>query len=273
MKNLLIVLISMLAIIISGCRKETKDFVIIGQIYYTWGHANQERLKGKVKELRQTHYWVKEENGKIVKGDPITAEDRKTTPIGNDFTEEYNQLGIVTKNTTFVDSKTTQVVTVESEGKIIIKTIYELNGVVSGYGKYKYEGERPVFLQVYNQATDTLISNFIYEYDSSGRIVKFRTMNYRNEPRNYFTKTWDEKGNLLSQKTFNKEDKLLYQLDFTFDVKGIRVSHHEQFFTNNRLIDYTYKYEYDKMGNQTAIINMKDGKPFIYRAREIEYYD
>jgi len=274
MKKTIFILVVAAAVLVSGCSKKTKDFVYLGQLYGTFGHAAQEKIKGNVKELKQNHFWASEENGKIVKGKPVTTEDRKTTPLGNDMTEEYSPSGIVLRSTSFDENgKILQDVKVEAEGKMVIKSSYIYNDTVIGYGKYKYEGEKPALLTGYEAKTDSVMMSMAYEYDQNGNITKTQAFNNKNEPGGYTLWSRDEKGNLLGFKSFNKDGKPTSQYDYTYDDKGNRIGHHQQDFAIGRVIDYTFKYEYDKMGNYTAIIFCKDGKPFIYRTREIKYYD
>lgn len=274
MKKTIFIIGIAVALLASGCTKKPKDFVYLGQLSGTFGHAAQEKIKGKVKEFKQTHFWAQEVNGKIEKGKVITIEDRKTTPLGNDMTEEYNPAGIVVKSTSFDENgKVLQDIKVEVEGKMIIKSTYIYNDTVMGYGKYKYVGEKPILLTGYNAKTDTAMMSIAYEYDQNGNMTKTQTFNYKNQPGVYTLWSHDEKGNLLGFKSFNKDGKPTSQYDYIYDDKGNRTGHHQQDFAIKRVIDYTFKYEYDKMGNYTAIIFQKDGKPLIYRAREIKYYD
>ncbi len=261
-------------VLMTGCSQKPKEFVYLGQLYSTFGHAQQEKIKGKVKELKQTHFWAAEENGKVVKGKPITVADRKTTPLGYNFSEEYNPSGIVTRNTIFDENgKVLQDIMVATDGKMIIRSLYKTNDTVQAYGKYKYEGERPVFLTGYEAETDTVSASISYEYDQKGNLIKVQLINHKNEPQGYTLFGHDEKGNLTGFKGYNKAGEPATQYDFTYNEKGDRISQHQQDFAIKRVIDYTFTYEYDRNGNYTAIIFHKDGKPFIYRSREITYYD
>ncbi len=262
------------AVLITGCAKEPKEYVYLGQVYGTFGHAAQEKIKGKVKELKQTHFWASEENGKVVKGKPITLADRKTTPLGNDMFEEYNPSGTVVRSIIYDENgKVMQEVRVETDGKLMTKTSHFVNDTLSWIGKYKYEGENPVLLTGYVAKGDTVGGIMEYEYDQNGFITKTRLLNYKSEPLSHTLWSRDEKGNLAGTKSFDSKGTQVTQYDYTYDDKGHRIGHHQQDFRLNRITDYTFKYEFDKMGNYTAIIFYKDGKPFIYRQREIKYYD
>jgi hypothetical protein len=111
-------------------------------LYNTWGHAGQEKIKGKVKEFKQTSFWAAEENGKVVKGKVITTEDSKSLAnMGRDITEEYNESGIVLRSTAFNENgKVLQDVKTTAEGKILLGSGYYTNDTLRANVKYKYEG-------------------------------------------------------------------------------------------------------------------------------------
>jgi hypothetical protein len=82
----------------TGFSQQTNDYVLLGQLYGTQTFGFFEKLKGKIMEIRQTNYFTREENGKIVKVRILTTEDRKTAPSGRDYFEEYNSSGTILKN-------------------------------------------------------------------------------------------------------------------------------------------------------------------------------
>jgi hypothetical protein len=275
MKKTILVLFTGLAVLSAGCSKKTEDFVYLGQMYNTFEHATQTKIKGKVKEFKQTHFWAEDVNGKIVRGKSITLEDRKTLPIAFiNFTEEYNQEGCVLKSTSFDENgKVLQEIRVEVDGKTIQKSGYYTNDTLSANVKYRYEGGNIVEALVYNPVKDTILMSAKYEYDQNGKINKIQTFNYKGEPQGYSLRTRNEKGREVKIENFNKDGKLTSQYDNIYDDKGDRIEAHQEVFTTGVVSIYTFKYEYDKMGNYTAIIFLKDNKPSIYRMREIKYYD
>jgi hypothetical protein len=243
----------------------------------TPGFAAQEKIKGKVKEFKETYFWAQEVNGRIEKGKRITQEDLKTNSLDNEclsMTEEFSSSGIVLRSTLFNENgENFQDYVVESEGKLITKFLYKILDTVRVYGKYKYEGEKPVLTIAYNAKTDAVMMSFKYEYDQNGNITKTQTLNFRNEPASYTLWNRDVKGNLVKVQNFTADGKLTSQFDYTYNNKYERITQHQQNIKTGVIIDYTFTYEYDKMGNYTAIIYHKEGKPFIYCAREIKYYN
>jgi hypothetical protein len=241
----------------------------------TSGFSAQEKIKGHVKEFKESYFWAQEVNRKIEKGKRITRKDEETILLVNSsMTEEYNSSGIVLRSTLFNDNgENFQDYIVEAEGKIISKFLYKVYDTASVYGKYEYEGENPVLLTAYNSKTDSVMMSLKYEYDQNGNIIKTQTILNRNEPTSYTLFNRDVKGNLVKIQRFNKDGRLTMQYDYTYNKKGERITHHQQNFSTGVVVDYTVTYEYDKMGNYIAIIYHKNGKPFVYCEREIKYYD
>lgn len=277
MKKSIFVLVTVFAVLTSGCTRKSKDFVYLGQMKGTPGFAAQEKIKGKVKEFKETFFWAQEINGKIEKGKRINQEDLKTNSLNNEcisMTEEFSPSGIVLRSTLFNENGGNfQDYIVEAEGKMINRFLYKVLDTLRVYGICKYEGENPVLATAYDAKTDTVMMILKFEYDQNGNITKTQTLNYRNELASYTLWNRDLKGNLVKVQNFSPEGNLFSQFDYTYNNKGERITQHQQNIKTGLVIDYTFTYEYDKMGNYTAIIYHKDGKPFIYCEREIKYYD
>jgi uncharacterized protein YjhX (UPF0386 family) len=275
MKKTIFIMTIAAGVLVAGCKQEPKEYVYLGQLYNTWGHAGQEKIKGKVKEFKQTNFWAAEENGKVVKGKILTIEDRKSLAnMGGDFTEEYNESGTVLRSTSFNENgKVLQDVKTTAEGKILLGSEYYMNDTLMANVKYKYEGNNLIEGIAYNPLNDTVFMTIKYEYDPNGYIIKTQSFNYKGEPQGYTILTRNENGQVVKVHAYTKDGKLNSQTDYTYNDKSERIAQHQQIFTTKVVIDYTFTYEYDKMGNYTAIIFQKDGKPLVYRAREIKYYD
>jgi hypothetical protein len=275
MKKTILVLFTGLAVLSAGCSKKTKDFVYLGQMYNTFEHGVQTKIKGKVKEIKQTHFWAEEVDGKIVKGKKITTEDSKTLPMTFiNFTEEYNPEGSVIRSTSYDENgKALQDIKVEAEGSMIHKSRYFTKDTLAANVKYKYEGGNMVELIATNPQNDTVFMSVKYEYDKNGKIIKTQIYNFKGEPQNYSLHTRNENGRDKMVENYNKDGKLTAQFESTYNDKDDRIFVHHHFLTTGVVADYSFKYEYDKTGNYTAIIFCKDNKPFIYRMREIKYFD
>lgn len=263
-----------LIILVSGCSHKTKDFVYLGQLFNTFGHGSQEKVKGKVKEFKQTHFWAEEDNGKVIKGRVITSSDRRKTPLGRDYIEEFNESGAPLRSTTYDENgKVLLDIKSTADGKILKGADYIINDTVRTKVSYQYDGDKMTQALVRNAANDTVIMSIEYEYDGAGNILKVQTYNFRDEPLGYNLYMRDEKGYPVRVDSYNKAGKLTSLHEYTYNKSGDRIGHHEVNYISGEITDYTFAYEYDTIGNYSAIIFIKDGKPFIYRAREIKYYD
>ena len=273
MKYTLLFIISIAIVFAEGCKQEKKEFVFLGQLSGTFGNGTQEKLKGRVKEFKQTHFWAEEKDGKVVKGRVITTVDRKTTPLGRDYAEQYNESGTVTRSTTYDENgRVLQDIKVKTNGKIIRESENYINDTLRNVVVYRYDGDRIAEADSRNPDTDTLLSAIKYGYDIKGNIIKVQNYNFKNEPQGYSLYERDENGYPLKADAYNKAGKLTSIHAYTYNKKGERNGHHEENYISGEITDYTFMYEYDKMGNYTAIIFVKNGKPFIYRARELTYY-
>jgi hypothetical protein len=73
---------------------------------------------------------------------------------------------------------------------------------------------------------------------------------------------------------FNKSGEPTYQNDFTRSDKSDRLtSRNETFGANGKVVNYTFKSEYDKLGNWVKALMYVDNKPLIIRERQIKYYE
>ena len=227
MKKSNFVLVILFVVLACGCTNKSKDFVYLGQMMKgTSGFSAQEKIKGHVKEFKESFFWVRETDGKIEKGKLITKKDEESTLLVNhSMTEEFNSSGIVLRSTLFNDNgENFQDYIVEAEGKIISKFLYKVYDTVRVYGKYEYEGEKPVLLTAYNAKTDSVMMSLKYEYDQNGNIIKTQTILNRNEPTSYTLFDRDLKDNLVKIQRFNKDGKLTMQFDYTYNKNGERIT-------------------------------------------------
>jgi hypothetical protein len=274
MRNTAIAMFTAAVVIVSGCRHQTEDVVYLGQLFNTFGHATQERINGKVKVLKQTNFVADEKNGKVVKGRVFNNEDWKATPLGRDFREEYNISGGVIRSTSYDESgKVMLDVRAEADGRILTGSEYYMNNELRYKVTYRYEGDRLVEALANDPDTDTLITKVKYEYDEKEYILKVQNFDFADFPQDYTLFDRNEKGHPVKVLIYNKEGQLTSLHDYFFNNKGERIGQHEENFNSGVILDLTFMYEYDRKGNYTAIIYSKNGKPLIYREREITYYE
>lgn len=275
MKKSIFFVVIALAMITTGCQK-TNNYVLTGQLYNTPSPGAIEKIYGKVKVMKITNYQVREENGKIVKGNEFTVEDRNTYHnMEPTFAEEYNPSGIILKSVSYDENgKVTSYVTVESSGKIMNKITYYRADTAYAYGKTTYNANNLEEVKYYNPKNDTLYMSIKYEYDQNGNRIKQQTFNYKGESGAYTLYKYNDRGFLIQTAGFNKDGNPTSQNDYTRSDRGDRLTSHNQTFGANKVdYSYTFRSEYDKMGNWIKAIMYTDNKPIVYRERLIQYFD
>ena len=85
---------------------------------------------------------------------------------------------------------------------------------------------------------------------------------------------YNDKGLLIQTAGFNKDGNPTIQQDNTRSDKGDRLTSRQEIFgANGRVINYTFKSEYDKLENWVKSLMYVDNKPLIIRERQIIYYE
>jgi hypothetical protein len=276
MKRTILILVTVLVALAVGCSKKTKDYVLTGQLYYTPSPGYIEKVYGKVKEIKITNYLAKEENGKFVKGNEFTAEDRKNfNNMEPTFMEEYSPTGIILKSISYdQNGKVTSYCSAETAGNKIDKLTYYAADTAAAYGKTTYNENFLEEVKYFNPKNDTLYMSVKYEYNQNGNRTKLQIHDYKGEPGSYTSYTYNDKGLIVQCKQFDKSGKPTFQSEITHGDKGDRLTTDiETFGANSRLIKYAFKSEYDKMGNWVKALMYVDNKPLIIRERQIEYYE
>jgi hypothetical protein len=276
MKRPVMNLVILLAALAVGCSQKTNDYVLTGQLYSTPSPGFIERINGKAKMMKITNYLAIEENGKFVKGNEFTAENRKTfNNMEPTLMEEYNPAGTILKTVSYDEKgKVTSYCAVEGTGTKIDKMVYYSADTAMANGKTLYNNNLLEEVKYYHPKNDTLYMSIRYEYDPNGNRTKLQTYDYKGQPGAYSLYKYNEKGFLVQVQQYNKSGKLTGQTDITRGDKGERLTTRgEVFGTNSRVVNYTFENEFDKMNNWIKLLIYVDGKPLIIRERKIEYYE
>lgn len=276
MKRTILFLVTVLVALAVGCSKKTTDYVLTGQLYYAPAPGYIEKVHGKVKEIKITNYMAKEENGRFVKGNEFTAEDRKNfNNMEPTFVEQYSPLGVILKSVSYdQNGKVTTYWSAESTANKIDKLTYYAADTVSTYGKAIYNENFLEEVKYFSPKNDTLYMSVKYEYDQDGNRTKLQVYNYKGEPGSCWTYKYNEKGQVVQCIQSDKAGKPTFQSDITRGDNGDRLTTDiETFGANPRKIKYAFESEYDKMGNWVKALMYVDNKPQIIRERQIQYYE
>jgi len=274
MIRIFLVVIIFLSLQSSGISQPKKDFVLLGQLYGTSPYQFYEKLRGNIKEFKQLNYWAKEEAGKTVKGNLITTADRRTTPMGKDYFEEYNSSGIIIKHGVLDENgKLLEYWDVDTDSGKILKAYYYTNDILRSEISFRYDGEYLVEEKYLLPGTNQMVKSVSMEYNSEGKVTKHSFFNFRNEPAGHDEYTYNNAGLIESIKVYLNTGTLNIVYNFTYNSEGEKIKQDQENFINGDIRSYKFEYGYDDRGNCIKAIFIMNDKPFIYRERLIKYFD
>jgi hypothetical protein len=254
--------------------QQTNDYVLLGQLYGTPTFGFFEKLRGKVKELKQTNYFTKEENGKIVKVRVLTTEDRITAPSGRDYFEEFNSFGTILKDGVLDENgKLLEYWDVDADSGKILAAAYYVNDILRAGIKTKYNGDLLEEITYFLPGTEVLAKRVYIRYDQNGNRTSSQFFNNRNVLVSKNEYIYNDKGLLELFNIYSNAGKLTAFYRYTYNDKGYKLTQHQETYGDGDIRDYRFEYEYDIMGNYTKVIYFRDNKPLIYRERQIKYFD
>lgn len=274
MKKLILVIIISLSLLNSGISQQINEYILLGQLYGTNPYQFYEKLRGNVKEFKQLNYWAKAESGKLVKGNLITTTDRITTPMGKDYFEEYNSSGIILKHGIQDENgKLLEYWDVDADSGKILKAYYYTNDILRSEINFRYDGRYLVEEKYLLPGTGQMVKSVSIEYNSEGKVTKHSFFNFRNEPAGHDEYTYNSAGFIESIKVYLNTGKLNIVYNFTYNSEGEKLTQDQENFINGDIRSYKFEYEYDDRRNCIKTIFIMNNKPFIFRERQINYFD
>lgn len=273
MRKFFILMVVALFVPNPGDSQSTDDFVLLGQLYGTQTFGFFEKLRGKVMEIRQTNYFTREENGKIVKVRILTTEDRKTTPSGRDYFEEFNSSGTILKEGVLDETgRLLEYWDVDADSGKILSAAYYVNDILRANIRTKYNGNNLEEIIYLLPGTEVEMKRVLIGYDLNGNRIKYQHF-IRNQPGTQNEYIYNDKGLLEAFNVYSGTGQLIEIYRYTYNDKGFKLTQHQETYNNGDIRDYRFEYEYDDKGNYVKIIFIKDNKPAIYRERQIKYFD
>jgi hypothetical protein len=254
--------------------QQTNDYVLLGQLYGTPTFGFYEKLRGKVMEIRQTNYFPKEENGKILKVRVLTTEDRITAPSGRDYFEEYNSSGTILKNGVLDENgKLLEYWDVDADSGKILSAAYYVNDILRANIKTRYKDNLLEEMTYFLPGTEVQVKRVLIQYDQNGNRTLSQFFNNRNALISKNEYIYNDKGLLELFNVYSSVGQLTAVYKYTYNDKGYKLTQHQETYADGDKRDYRFEYEYDSIGNYTKVIYFRDNKPLIYRERQIKYYD
>ena len=258
MKKVLTIILAMFCL--ASCEKSTQK-----------NDLTEEKLKGKVKSIREIPYEAVEKFGEVVKGDALG--------FGKNLQITFNEKGNKLEENWFnpdgrLDFKWTY--KYDDKGNKIELNSFNHDGSLDSKFTFKYDDKgNQIELNWFNP-DGRLDFKWTYKYDDKGNQIEENGFNSDGRLSFKSTYKYDDKGNKIEQNSFNPDGSLGSKYTYKYDDKGNKIE--ENSFNPDGSLYYkaTYKYTYDQQGNWTQQITykVKNGveKPSQIVERTIEYY-
>lgn len=268
-------IISLAVLITINCRSQQEErFVLLGQLYGTAQFGFPEKVKGKVRELRQLNFLPAEENGRVIKVRPLTTTDRITAPSGKDYFEEYDSSGIVIKSGTLDENgKLIEYWDVDTDSGKIERAFHYSNDRLVSEINVLYKENKISQIQYLIPAKNILLRGVSIDYDQNGNRIKYYYSNGRGITVSTTEFFCNDKNQIDSIRSFNITGRPTIIFRYGYNDNGDKISQQQENYVDGDIRAYSFVYEFDKMGNYITMIFMKDNKPIIYRERQIKYYE
>lgn len=231
-----------------------------------------EYVNGKVKEIHYQTFHITNEDGKIVKGKPITIDESQYVELRQPWSYYYNEHGQLVKSALRIDERDPWISVVNYNNDRIEKIYWLRNDTLYGYQVYVYLDNGDMARQWIRIQDNQPQGKTIYNLDKNGNVLKSISSNEDGEVTYTWEYTRDDDGKIKSYKGFDAEGKLKhYFIDYQYNEKGL-------FKTNlMKILNYEevdqqageIEYKYDEHGNWIKRIS----PGWIMIERTIEYYN
>lgn len=266
---------------------------------FAQSEPNYKFFKGRVKSCNEQCYKAKGREGYIDK----TMHHRPAN-TGNDFEIQYDSLGkkllkiefdndgesikrkhyytydgfnqlaetrIVSKFGTLIKS-TRYWNTVDSSGRLLGRFVDFSDQTNSEGYSYAYSpngNAYEYFLPKTGFPQKQLASR---EFDSAGNVTKYWSYTVNGNLIGYAVLSYDSLGNKIQEELFDKHDFNYLNYSWKFDGGHDPVRHEICKENSNNCEYWTYKYEYDKIGNWVSRTEYRNGKLVYLTERKFTYW-
>lgn len=215
-------------------------------------------IKGKMKEIVESHYRPKEMFGEIEKGDFLG----KTITRYNQNNQEvsvwkYNALKEFTERDTLIYNP---------KGLIVEKYTIDNNGDKSSWSRWKYNENGKEIESTELSSSGEITFRYESIYDSNGNEVEWTSYNYSGAIYQKGKSKYDSYNRCIEYNLYSSDGKLKRKMTYKYDSKGHKI---EQTETNplSSHEDYKMTYKYDSYGNC-----IEERKTNNYNALDITTY-
>lgn len=268
-----ILLIVLLSAIVVGCKQKEQPRTTVLGFGTPYIFAN-EFMNGKVKEVKETLYWAKENNNQVEKGEIVKWKELDSMKFSHSFVAYFDESGQIIKCEYFDENG--KIIDYWNgfleNGKVIkAKSFSKDSNVVNVSYKYDENGGL-VEAQIFHPIKDTLYNKWVFTNDDKLLYNKIEYYNYKNELRGKNVLQRNENGLVIKREYYNKNDSITFLENLTYNNHNILDSQ-ENFTKGNRNKKWNFRYNnYDQNGNWSNVICSIEGKPIIFAEREYIYY-
>ncbi len=224
-------------------------------------HFGSEKLKGKIKSLKQNSHPAVTKFGEIVKGERITG-----AWYDNDYVK-FNENGFAVSyineftNYTYLYNAKNQIIERKSNSldetspKSKIITIYENNRRI----------EETTY--VYNPE-ESLTKRHLWEYDNLGNLMKITVYDSDNKISSVCINKYDKSGNNIESRCLDGNGETQYLTIYKYDIKKNKIEE------KNINVDGSYtlkKYKYDTFLNIVEIKEEDSENVFLNHTQKFKY--
>lgn len=255
---------------------------------------NHYKLQGAVKSMKMFKFEAIDKFGQISKGNPkgysfenivvLFNEDGNAIEINwykTDGKLEYKYL-IGYDDWGFFKKKDRY----NSNGKVNSKRVYVRDSLERTYTENKYAADgslESIILYSYNEDWKLIrqVSQYFedmansgyntYEYNDIGKIIELKGFNTENRFSSRFSFTYNELNLIKERYYYFKEGSPSKEVYF-YDELGNLIEEKKYSLDGNLLLDSTFKYEMDQMGNWIRKIEFHDMIPKYIYERNLEYF-
>jgi hypothetical protein len=185
----------------------------------------------------------------------------------------------------------------DGKGNLTGENYYGATDVILHKTEYKYNDKNQKMLEIHYTKDGNKEYETHYTY-SGDKIASAETYNAKGELSYIEKSTFDNKGNITSQYTFDKFDGLHVRQEYKYDNKGNNtewIAFEGETITNKASYGYdkygnltkvltigkggkviedkAYNYEYNKKGNWIKKVFISNGRPAIITERTISYFN
>lgn len=253
---------------------------------------------GKVKSVEQRSYKAKKHHGTLTSG--RTAHEFRDE---HDFFLNYDSAGRIISRTLYSNVSKQPFwsinFTYDSAGYVLQTRRYQHKKGLTHITNYEntFDGQGRLVLRTAHDQVPGPARHWGYAYDTNGFVTEYDASDTTNilngiklsytDPRGHLLKEWyysgtklsaymectyDSLGNKTEERMYSRSAKLIYTLRWKYSAQN-ELERYENCRGNSRTCEsWTYKYEYDQMGNWTKSIEYRNGKPVFIKERILTYY-